>query len=59
MPRYVRGLHTQRNLFQNKMAAKLSTLIRLFLESKPEKLCEFKAAITEVVKRHEFTMQIT
>ena len=64
MPRYVRGLHTQRTLLQNKMAAELSTLISLLLDSKPEKYASYFLDCvnskhqfnTEVVKRLEFTM---
>ena len=41
MPRYVKRLLTQRTLLQNKMAADLSTLISLFLDSKPEKYASY------------------
>ena len=41
MPRYVKRLLTQRTLLQDKMAADLSTLISLFLDSKPEKYASY------------------
>ena len=67
MPRYVRRLHTQRTLVQNKMAAVLFILISLFLHSKPEKYASYfldcvnskQQFNTELVKRLEFTMQYT
>ena len=67
MPRYVRRLHTQRTLFQKKMAAELYPLISLFLDSKPEKYASYFLDCanskhqfnTEVVKCLEFTMQYT
>ena len=39
--RYVRRLHTQRTLFQKKMAAELYPLITWFLDSKPEKYASY------------------
>ena len=67
MPRYVRRLHTQRTLVQNKMAAVLSILISLFLHSKLQKYASYfldcvnskQQFNTELVKRFEFTMQYT
>ena len=63
MPRYVKRLLTQRTLLQNKMAADLSTLISLFLDSKPEKYASYfldcvnskQLFNTEVIKSLEFT----
>ena len=67
MPRYIKRLLTQRTLLRNKMAAELSTLISLFLDSKPEKYASFfldfvnskQQLNTEAVKCLEFTMQYT
>ena len=67
MPRYIKRALTQRTLLQNKMAADLSTLISLFLDSKLEKYASYfldfvnskQQFNTEIVKRLEFTMQYT
>ena len=67
MPRYIKRVLTQRTFLQNKMAAELSTLISLFLDSKLEKYASYflgfvnskQKFITEIVKRLEFTMQYT
>ena len=41
MPRYIKRVLTQRTLLQNKMAAELSTLISLLLDSKLEKYASY------------------
>ena len=67
MPRYIKRVLTQRTLLQNKMAAELSTLISLFLDSKLERYASYfldfvnskQQFNTEIVKRLEFAMQYT
>ena len=56
MPRFVRRLHTQRTLFQKKMAAELYPLISLFIDSKPEKYGSYFLACAN--SKHQFNTEV-